>query len=139
MFEDLSPDQKEDKAKQCPAIFYRPASDQWSVSVSHGKGRVRGARAYDTFEEAVWAAWEIAELWRLPVSNADLFGDVASLVHGHVRSGPERSTKTGVCWCRSAGKWKAQILHEGFPRHLGWFTDYPAAVQARLAAEDGLP
>ena len=48
---------------------------------------------------------------------------------------PSTSEYTGVCWNKSAKKWKAQISVHGFNKYLGLFTD---EYQAHLAYKSAL-
>lgn len=41
----------------------------------------------------------------------------------------------GVRWNGKAGKWRAEIRASGMSKHLGFFTDFAAACDARKAAE----
>jgi len=45
------------------------------------------------------------------------------------------SGTTGVSWCSSSRKWKAQINSDGVRIHLGYFVDKREAVEARGIAE----
>ncbi len=42
---------------------------------------------------------------------------------------------TGVVRHKASGKWRAQIVLEGKPKHLGLFDDFELAVEARRTAE----
>lgn len=45
---------------------------------------------------------------------------------------------TGVCWQKTKGKWRAEIMANGIKKHIGVFDDFKAAVAARKAAERDL-
>jgi hypothetical protein len=45
-----------------------------------------------------------------------------------------RCGKKGVTFAKHAGKWRARIVHNGRPEHLGYFTDIEAAHAAYAAA-----
>lgn len=46
-----------------------------------------------------------------------------------------KSGVTGVLWHKSMAKWRSQIRINGREIHLGYFTDFDAAVAARKAAD----
>jgi hypothetical protein len=51
------------------------------------------------------------------------------------KSARNKSGVTGVCYDAKNRRWHAQIGVEGTTRHLGWYTDFDSAVDARKAAE----
>lgn len=44
----------------------------------------------------------------------------------------------GVSWCTRAGKWQAQVKHNGKGRHLGYFDDPQEAHEAALKVRNEL-
>lgn len=49
-----------------------------------------------------------------------------------------RSGCTGVCWHSTKNKWHSYIMIDGKQKHIGYFADQAAAIEARLNAEQQL-